>query len=187
MLTNHCVSFCLWGWQRSLIQSLSYPGSDVFRPWENRRNDGRRDGVHREVLALGPLLNLLMQGQDTAFIQSAMAAGGSGDAVCVYGCICVWWWGIATGWICITFARRLAVGKDTRKEISVESWIWVYNVLPMSGCASEPRYAKPLSNFIPLIADMICSIARGGRGLLLYIQWLLNCGRCPEQVLILRW
>lgn len=50
-------------------------------PWENRRNDGRRDVVHREVLALSPLLNLLMPGQYDAFIQSAMAAGVSGEGV----------------------------------------------------------------------------------------------------------
>ena len=83
-------------------------------------------------------------------------------------CVCVRRGGIATQWICITFVGRVAIVqlgavKDTRKKISVESWIWVCEVLPMSGCGSEQWYAKPLSSFISLIADMICGIAQGDR------------------------
>ena len=59
MLTNSCVSFCLWGGQRLLIQSLSVPCTDV---WQQRREDGGSDWLHREVLAPSPLLNPLMQG-----------------------------------------------------------------------------------------------------------------------------
>ena len=112
-----------------------------------------------------------------------MAAGVSGVWICacvrVCVCVCVKRGGIATQRICITFVGRVAIVqlgavKDTRKKISVESWIWVGDVLPMSGRGSERRYAKPLSNFIPLIADMICGTAGGDRESLLYRQWLLN-------------
>lgn len=191
MLTDNCVT-CLWGKDRSSKACLE---PMQMSPVPGKTEDGGSDWQHREVLARSPLLNSLMQGQYTAFIQSWNYHGRRSQRcgcvdLCVY--VCAWRGGIATQRICITFVGHVAIVqlgavKDTRKEISVESWIWVCDVLPMSGCGSEQWYAKPLSNFIPLIADMISCIAKGDRESLLYRQWLLNWGKCLEPVLIISW
>lgn len=99
--------------------------------------------------------------------------------VCVCVCVCVWGRAMAPAWICITYSGRVAAVqlgamKDTRRKMWLKSWIWVYNVLPMSGWGSRRWNAKPLSSFIPLIADMICSAAWGERESLLFRQPLLS-------------